>query len=195
MGRRLRPGPAGQGGFTLTELMVGLVIVGVLSGLAVSFLGRTSSRDSAVQVNNLILEARQRAITLGPIRPDVFGATGITARTRVEFATDGRTVRLWELREDPRPATTATWVLLETMRIAPEIEIYSVARTAAIDATSGTLVRLTQEPDPVSRNFFSNGTADPMTIYFDRPSGSQQQDKYRIVVFPVVGVPSMLNEW
>jgi prepilin-type N-terminal cleavage/methylation domain-containing protein len=74
---RQRPGPGGQPGFTLIELITVVVILAVISAVALASLSNTSSSRSAVAARQVLRDlsyARERAI-----------ATGI--RTWVSFST------------------------------------------------------------------------------------------------------------
>ena len=104
-----------QAGFTLTEMMVVVTIIGVLVTMAIVYMRpRVRPIDVANRVGDLVREASRRAVALGPVRPSVAVAMG-KARTQISAAAVNRTVPgssplitfttvtfiLWRLQEDP----------------------------------------------------------------------------------------------
>jgi prepilin-type N-terminal cleavage/methylation domain-containing protein len=73
-----------QAGFTLTEMLVVVAIIGILVTLAVVYLQpRVRPIDVANRVGDLVREASRRAVALGPVRSDVALALGSKARTQI----------------------------------------------------------------------------------------------------------------
>lgn len=101
-------------GFTLTEMMVVVTIIGILVTMAIVYVrGRARPMDVANRVGDLVREASRRAVALGPVRASVAIALGSSARTKVTAVPDPRTVpgssitftavtfTVWRLQEDP----------------------------------------------------------------------------------------------
>jgi hypothetical protein len=119
----------------------------------------------------------------------------MTARVRVEFATDGQMVRQWVLTEDPLPSATARWELVQSLQLPLDVEIFGVALTASMEAATTTPSLICSQSGSVLREFYSNGTAEAMAVYLDRPVAGGQRDKYRVLVFPISAIPTLLDDW
>ena len=106
-----------QGGFTLTELMVVVTIIGVMVTMAVVYMRpRVRPIDVATRFGDLVHEANRRAVALGPVRADVIIALGSKARTQILAAQSGSSVTftLYRLQEAPPGTSTGTWMPIES---------------------------------------------------------------------------------
>ena len=73
-----------QAGFTLTEMMVVVTIIGILVTMAVVYMRkRVRPVDVANRIGDLVREASRRAVALGPVSADVAIAMHSKARTQI----------------------------------------------------------------------------------------------------------------
>jgi prepilin-type N-terminal cleavage/methylation domain-containing protein len=181
-------------GFTLSEIMVTLAIVGVLAALAVSVLHTTPQPlDIASQVSTKLAETSRKAIAGGGVRADVVTALGSKARTRAVFASTaaGVTLTVDQLEEDRPPASSASWIELSSVTLHPSITlagytpgaVLADGRTPALSLASGDSLELRCNPD---------GTCDAMTIYLNDRRGVRRA---RVVVLPLGGTPITFDRW
>jgi prepilin-type N-terminal cleavage/methylation domain-containing protein len=154
-----------QAGFTLTELMVVVTIIGVLVTLAVVYMRpRVRPIDVATRFGDLVHEANRRAVALGPVRADVVVALGSKARTQILAAPSGSNVvfTLYRLQEAAPGTSTGTWMPIESYTTDRTVAAVQWAfgvgdmNMAAI-ATAWTTFVVQCKPD---------GTCDPATLFF-----------------------------
>lgn len=181
-------------GFTLSELMIAVAIVGVLVTLAVSILrAKPAPVDVASQVSSKLAEASRKAAAYGAVRGDVAAALGSRARTRVVFtvAAAGTTVSIERLEEDAAPSTAASWVELSTVKLDASVSLAGYTPSAVLNGggapaiaigTSGTFeVRCNPE-----------GTCTGITVYLTNAKGTK---KARVVILPLGGTPMTFDAW
>jgi prepilin-type N-terminal cleavage/methylation domain-containing protein len=99
-----------EAGFTLTELMVVVAIIGVMVTMAIVYM-RPQVRpiDVAQRFGDLVREGSRRAVALGPVRPDVATALGSKARTQILAPRPARFRRRRGCRSRATTSTPTSW--------------------------------------------------------------------------------------
>ncbi len=184
-------------GFTLTEVMVVVAIIGILTGLAIVYLKpKVKSIDVANRVGDLVREANRRAVALGPVRADVALVLGSKARTRLSAVAGAQpTFILERLVEDALPATTANWV---------EIQRYTVDRAVVGDSWNVGVGSRVALATGLSSNFggflmycYPSGTCDARSMFFQaaQTGGPSYDYQARISVMPIGGAIMTRKDW
>jgi prepilin-type N-terminal cleavage/methylation domain-containing protein len=185
---------ARQRGFTLTEMMVVVAIIGVLAALGTALL-RNAPRpvDAASQMSSKLSEASRKAVGAGSVRADVAAALGSIARTRVRFTITDNIVglSLQRLEEDPSPSTTASWVELSSVTLHRTVRL--VGYSAAADLTGGGAPAVALgNGDSLEVRCNPDGSCDGMTIYL---TDEKARRPARLVVLPLGGTPMTFDRW
>jgi prepilin-type N-terminal cleavage/methylation domain-containing protein len=185
----------GPRGFTLTELMVTIAIVGVLASMAIVYLKpQVRAIDVAIRVGDLIREANRRAVALGPVRAAVALNIGTKARTRVRGVTAGRqpTLVLERLQEDPPPAITAVWVTVVQYTVVREISGESWA--AGVGAHD--VVARSTDWTAFEARCYPDGTCDPHTLFFEAMVPGPEPERHaRMSIMPLGGAIMTRRDW
>lgn len=183
-----------QAGFTLTEMMVVVTIIGILVTMAIVYLRpRVRPIDVANRVGDLVREASRRAVALGPVRASVAVAMG-NARTQITAAATTQTVpgssppitftnvvfTVWRLQEDP-PAvlpgpcpTYPCWISIDTYKTDSNVDVDSwapdiVAHTSPLrtsDWSNWVFPSPAGHQPPPPLRCRPNGTCDAYSFFF-----------------------------
>ena len=184
-----------QAGFTLTELMVVVAIIGILVTMALVYMRpRVRPIDVATRFGDLVHEASRRAVALGPVRDDVVKQLQSRARTQILATQAGTTVTftLYRFQEDPPPATSGQWIALETYttdsHVLPDSWAPGVGTYAALSPTTDWSTFSSQcRPD---------GICDPRTLFFQAAIASPTYEQFaRISIMPLGGAVTTSPDW
>lgn len=192
-----------QAGFTLTEMMVVVSIIGILVTMAIVYM-RPHPRpiDIANRVGDLVREASRRAITLGPVRADIVTHLGIKARTRVTAAPGAGTVTFTlSLLVEGAP-DQATWT--------PVMSYTTDPRVIAVDYRPNVVAYTAASPADWSAfeaRCSPDGTCQPRTLFFQAdvpgasctPTATPSQQVYeqcaKLAIMPLGGAITTRADW
>jgi prepilin-type N-terminal cleavage/methylation domain-containing protein len=195
-----RPRRPAEAGFTLTEMMMVVVIIGILSALAYTLITPSlAPSDVAENSAQVMREAGRRATVGGPVRGDVVLANpallvgGNFPRTRLHvLAGTPRKIAVERLQEDPLPASTAQWFTVQLLTLPTQVTLRGWRPTADLNGGVGPSVNLAAT-DEVTIQCYANAICDAATLYFSNTNGAA--DKARVVTMPLGGSPVVFESW
>jgi prepilin-type N-terminal cleavage/methylation domain-containing protein len=183
-----------QAGFTLTELMVVVSIIGILVTMAVVYMRpRVRPIDVANRVGDLFREASRRAVALGPVRSDVVLAFG-RARTRIIAETvdnpPGVKFTLQRLQEGAPNA--AAWYFVE--EYTTDRNVIPVQWAPGVGGQ--TMPGLVKVWDGLTLYCRPDGTCDRCTMFFQSAiAGPAFEQLAAMSVMPLGGSISTRPDW
>lgn len=188
-----------QAGFTLTEMMVVVAIMAVLSTLAIVYIfPKTKPIDVSNRFGDLVREASREAVRYGTVRADVATAQGTKRRTRIVGAGAAGSSPLFTLQrfvEDALPLTTGTWVTMATYQVPTKVIGDSYVMQVGSRATLAASLQTNWSTFELS--CFPNGSCDGASLYFQSSTGTVNSPDFqsRVSVLPLGTAIYIRNDW
>jgi prepilin-type N-terminal cleavage/methylation domain-containing protein len=187
----------GQAGFTLTEMMIVVAIIAVLSTLAIVYMKpKTTPGDVSNTFGDVVRRASRQAITYGPVRADVATALGSKRRTRIigsGAANSSPLFTIQKLTEDPS-TPTAVWEVIQTYQVPSRVFGESYAYAVGDHATLNGSLQTNWSNFELS--CFPDGTCTPATLFFQSTTGvaGQLDFQARVSILPL-GTATLIRKY
>ena len=181
-----------QAGFTLTELMVVVTIIGILVTMAVVYMRpRVRPIDVAMRVGDLFHEANRRAVALGQVLPAVAATYG-RARTQIKASVSGTQVTFTLYRLQEGSSNTATWVPVDSYTVDKNV----LAVQWGPKVGDQTMPGITTDFTTFASTCKPDGTCDPRTVFFQYViAGPDYESKAKLAVMPLGGAINTRMDW
>jgi prepilin-type N-terminal cleavage/methylation domain-containing protein len=184
-----------EAGFTLTELMVVVAIVGVLVTMAIVYMRpRVRPIDVATRVGDLVREANRRAVALGPVRAEVAVFLGSKARTQVLGSESGGIVKftLFRLQEAVEPTVNGTWIPIEEYAVDANV----LAVKWAPGVGDSTLTPMSTDWNAFATQCRPDGICQERTLFFQAAiAGPAYEQLARMSIMPLGGAITTRPDW
>lgn len=186
----------GEGGFTLSELMAVVAIVGILSTGAMVTLRRTEDPGhAAIRLANSLRQCQRLAVARGPVRSDVALALGDSARARLVVrpvsGSQAQVVAVELLEEEAEPSTAASWSPAGEFRMSGAIRLAGYRSSSELTRDLGPAAIMGSTE--LVLECLPDGSTDAMTFYLDH-DGSESE-RARVVMLPLRGEPVIMDGW
>lgn len=196
-----------QQGFTLTEMMVVIAILGVLIGLALVYMRpQPKTIDIANRIGDLVQETTRRAVALGPVRSDVVtaalatGKSNTVARARTRLSASGTaggpiTFTLETFTELALPSNGGSWT--PVMSYTMDSSVAGVAWAAGTGSATALAGGMQTSWSTFHAYCDPNGTCESYSLFLQNLHDTNGSQNYqaRLSILPLGGATLSRSDW